>query len=124
GLWIVTERVKMRQVVADGSKGSLFVSPISGEVGFSSRRCRHATKNCRGHRLQLRFLRTDHVNRHAGRLRELSDVFRRYYARVVRPIGKDHYYFSSGELSSVLEGQQKRVVKCRFVAGHGRAHGT
>src|SRR5579871_3181928 len=115
GFGVVTDRIEMRQVVADGSKGSIFIAPILGEVCLASRRCGHPLKHRSGHRFQASIAGTDHVDGDTRRLGEFRDILRGDDAGVVGTIRKDHHNFSSTSLSGIFEGQQKSIVKSGLV---------
>ena len=95
GLRVVAQRIKMRQIVADGGKCPVFISPVLGEIGFAACSGGHAIKNRGGHRLQSRLLGADHVNRNAGRLGKFRDVLGWHHAGIVGTIGEHDYDFSA-----------------------------
>src|SRR5215467_4763451 len=64
-LRVVAQVVQMCEVVADGGKGAALVFPTLGKICFATGLCSHALENRSGYRLQLGFLRADHVDRNA-----------------------------------------------------------
>src|SRR5262249_18787775 len=68
GLWVVAERIKMREVVTDGSESALLIAPAVGEIRFAAGGRAHALKNNCGHGLQPCFAGADHIDRDADGL--------------------------------------------------------
>src|SRR5690349_18964986 len=121
-LRVITQRIEMRQVVADRSESILLVSPRPRKVSFASGSGGHALKNGRRYRLELRLAGADHIDRRARRLRQFRNIFRRNHARVVGAVGKNHNDLSSLDPRRILYCQKQAVVQRRVVAGHRRTH--
>src|SRR5438045_9105546 len=52
GLRVVADGIEMREIVSNGRKGLLFISPVLREIRFASGCRAHALENRGGHRLQ------------------------------------------------------------------------
>ena len=118
-LGVVTQRIKMRQIIADRCEGILLVLPVSREIDFAAGGSGHALKYGVGNRLEVGFLRAHHVDGGAGGLRKLGDVLGRNHAVVIGTVGEDHDHFSPGKVRGVLHGEQQTVVKLGIVSGYG-----
>src|ERR1700733_3937162 len=101
----------MREIVLDGSECAPLIFPTFGKVSLASGGRGHTLEDGGGNRLQLRFLRADHINGDPRRLGEFGDVFRWHYAGVIRAVGENDDNSSAGVLGSIFYGQQESVVK-------------
>ena len=100
---IIANRIKMSQIVPDGSKRRFFVSPTFGKIGFATRRGAQALKDRGRYRFKLGFRGTYHVDGDAGGLSQFGNILWRHHAGVVRTVGEHDHNFSSRIASSILE---------------------
>src|SRR5436853_7553995 len=97
----------MLEVMPSRRKGTLFVVPGLGKIGFAPCGRGHALENCGGYRFYLRLVSADHVNGNSQGLRQFGDILWRNHAGVIGTIREHNHNFSSGGLSGVLESEQK-----------------
>src|SRR3984893_14995695 len=83
GLWVVAQRIKMCQVVADRGECFLLLPPGLGKVDLASCGSAHTFEDGARDRIQLGLACADHVNRDALRLGQLGYILGRDHASVV-----------------------------------------
>src|SRR5271165_5086550 len=114
----------MCQVVPNGGKSPLFISPVFGKVGLAAGGRSHAIKHGGRDWLQPRLLRADHVYRDASRLSEFGDILGRHDAGIVRTVGKHDDDFPALILRRILQREQQGVVECCFAGDEAAIYNT